>query len=164
MGVVNIETDVKEAVAVFDGLDVNRKKISEKLVKSVASGAKTHIKRNYGRTLKKVSGELYREIRLTKYNRRRESQAVTNTAEKKGVRYGWVLAAGATIEAKNREFLTFKVGDKWYRKHSVTIQSHDFIEGPGKRWVESPQGKVRLEKEMEKQTAYWIKRLTEGKG
>lgn len=165
LGVISINTDITEAMAVFNGLDVNRKSIQKKLLGSVGTGGKQAVRRNYRSVLKKRSGLLYKSIKS--YVKRNGSAVVfTDTAESgkntgkggKSGRYPFMLASGYTVEAKDK-LLTFQIDGKWFRKHSVTVQPKDFMEAPIERYVESLDCSNRMEKTLQKQVDYWDKKL-----
>ena len=79
-GVIGIKAEISDAMAVFNGLDVNRKAIQKKILASVGTGGKQAIRRNYRSVLKKRSGTLYKSIRS--YVKRNASAVVfTNNAD-----------------------------------------------------------------------------------
>ena len=166
-GVISIQADIKDAMAYFEGLNVNRKSIQKKLLGSVGTGGKQAIKRNYRSVLKKRSGLLYKSIKS--YVKRNGSAVVfTNTAESgkntgkggKSGRYPFMLASGYTVEAKDdSKLLTFQIDGKWFRMHSVTVQPKDFVQKPVENYVESLDCSNRMEKTLQKQIDYWDKKL-----
>ncbi|MBR6235025.1 MAG: hypothetical protein IKR01_04165, partial [Spirochaetales bacterium] len=72
-------------------------------------------------------------------------------AEHENRLYGYALAKGSTITAKEGEFLTFKIGDKWIRRHSVTLKPRDWIEAPAKQYLASSSYRERLEQLVQKE-------------
>ncbi len=76
---------------------------------------------------------------------------VSPKAERSNVLYGYALAKGSTITARNGEYLTFKVGDKWVRKHQVKLKPVDWIEAPGKRYLTSSSYRQRLDELVQKE-------------
>ena len=86
-----------------------------------------------------------------------------NTAKDgRTARYGFMLAAGYTIEAKTDKGLTFNINGQWFRKHSVTVAPKDFVEPSVERYVGSSECEQRIDKEFQKQVNYWEKRITGG--
>jgi len=67
-------------------------------------------------------------------------------ASDKNVRYGWVLARGATIKPRNEKVLTFQVDGKWRRSHSVLLRAHDWIAAPGHKYIRSQAFEDDIEK------------------
>ena len=165
-GVVSIYGDVADAMAVFNGLDVNRTAIQKKILSSVGTGGRQAIRKAYRSLLKRRTGTLYKSIKS--YVRRNGSAVVfTNTADsgkntgkggKRG-RYGFMLASGYTIQPKGEHLLTFNINGKWIRKHSVTVRAKDFTEGPVERYAESMDCKNRMDTALQKQVDYWDKKL-----
>lgn len=162
MSYISIESDLTEAVELIDGLVKSRKSIKKAVLRRVATQGKNKAKRNYKSVLNKKSGYLYKTIRSYVYKNGRASVV---TAHKPGdpVRYGFVLAAGATIEAKNEDYLTFKIGDKWVKKHSVRIEPRDFIEAPVKRYLDSAECKADMDAVIQKKIDQIEKKAANGK-
>lgn len=165
-GVISIQADISDAMAVFNGLEVNKVVIQKKLLGSVGTGGKQAIRRNYRSVLKKRSGLLYKSIKS--YVKRNGSAVVfTNTADSgkntgkggKSGRYGFMLASGYTVEAKDDNLLTFNIDGKWFRMHSVEVKPKDFVENPVERYVDSLDCSNRIEKTLQKQVDYWDKKL-----
>ena len=164
-GVIGIKAEISDAMAFFDGLDVNKKTIQKKILSSVGTGGKQAIRRNYRSVLKKRSGTLYKSIRS--YVKRNASAVVfTNNADSgkntgkggKAGRYGFMLASGYDVEAKNK-LLTFYVDGKWHRMHHVHVDAKDFVQAPVERFVESLDCHNRMETALQKQIDYWDKKL-----
>ena len=155
-GVVSIYGDVSDAMAVFNGLDVNRTAIQKKILSSVGTGGKQAIRKAYRSLLKKRTGTLYKSIKS--YVRRNGSAVVFTNGGKRG-RYGFMLASGYTIQPKGEHLLTFNINGKWIRKHSVTVRAKDFTEGPVERYAESMDCKNRMDTALQKQVDYWDKKL-----
>ena len=164
-GVISINADISDAMAYFNGLEVNKKAIQKKLLSAVGTGGKQAIRRNYRSVLKKRSGTLYKSIRS--YVERNGSAVVfTNNADSgkntgkggKAGRYGFMLASGYDVEAKDK-LLTFQIDGKWYRMHHVHVDAKDFTEGPIERYVDSLDCQNRLDTALQKQVDYWDKKL-----
>lgn len=164
-GIISINADVSDAMAVFNGLEVNKKAIQKKLLTAVGTGGKQAIKRNYRSVLRKRSGTLYKSIRS--YVKRNASAVVfTNSADSgkntgkggKSGRYGFMLASGYDVEAKNK-LLTFNIDGKWYRMHQVHVEAKDFTQKPIENYVESMDCNNRMETALQKQVDYWDKKL-----
>lgn len=150
MSYISIETDLNDAMELLEGLYKNSDKMRASLLGQIGTKAKNKAKKSYRNVLHKRSGYLYKSIRRYMY---RNKKAVVITAHNKDdkVRYGFVLAHGTTIEAKNSEYLTFQVEGKWVRKHSVRIEARDFIEGPVDRYLASREFDTDKEKIVQKQ-------------
>lgn len=70
------------------------------------------------------------------------------------VLYGYALAKGFTITAKNDKYLTFQVDGKWKKKKQVTVAKRPFVIEPADRAAHSQEIVKRMEgtvtKELEK--------------
>lgn len=147
---INIKTDLDEVQKFLSELDGNKDKMRRRVLSGVGTAAKNEAKKSYRSLLNKQTGTLYKSL-YSKVVRSGKAVIVAPSAEKDKVRYGYVLAKGTTIRAKNDEFLTFKIGDKWIRKHEVTIKEHDFVEGPVKRYLSSQSYRDKLDALMKKE-------------
>ena len=150
MAYIEMESQIDEAMELLDGIKHNEKRIKKSVLGMFGTKAKNAAKRQYSSVLNKKSGYLYKTIRRYVYT---NGKAVVVTAHRKDDlnRYGFVLAHGATIEPKEHPVLTFKIGDKWISRHSVTIEPKDFIERPTIRYVNSAQAETDLDEIMRKQ-------------
>ena len=170
-GIISIQGELQNCYRLLDGLEHNNKTVRKYIMRAAATGARQYVKRQYKSVLHKRSGTLYKSI--TSYVDRKGYKIIfTNNAtsdkptSKDGrlARYGFMLASGYTIEPKaGHKTLTFNINGKWIRKHSVTVQPKDFVEGPVERYFNSFEDDLRMEKAAQKQVDYWEKRAEEGR-
>ena len=160
MAYIEMEARLDEAMTLLKDIDHNEQRIRKSVLGQFGTKAKNAAKRAYVSVLHKQTGYLYKSIRRYVY---RNGKAVVVTAHKKDDtnRYGFVLAHGAVIEPKNGNYLTFKIGDKWYRSHKVELKPHDFIEGPVIRYVDSLRADSDLNVIMLKQLEKLEKKAAE---
>ena len=156
MPYVTLETQMDNDIDMMGDLVKNEQSMRKSILGQVGNKAKTAAKRDFNSVLHKRSGYLYKTIRKYLY---RNGKAVVVTAHKADDknRYGFALAHGFTATPKNGDYLTFQSDGKWTRAKSVTIKSHDFIEGPVKRYVDGPQ----IEKDMDQIVKKKIQKLEE---
>ena len=76
---------------------------------------------------------------------------ISPRAEHDNILYGYALAKGSTIKAKKGDFLTFKVGDKWIKKHQITLKPVDWIEAPAKSYLQGSSYRQRLDELVQKE-------------
>lgn len=152
MAFIELKPEMDNAIEFMGDLVKNEQSMRKSILGQVGTKAKNAAKRDFNSVLHKRSGYLYKTIRKYLY---RNGKAVVVTAHKQDDRnrYGFVLAHGATIEPKNGDYLTFQSDGKWTRAKSVTIKSHDFIEGPVKRYVDGPQIERDMDQIVEKKIA-----------
>ena len=168
-GYIRVGADISECMEFFNGLDVNKKAIQKNLLRSVGTGAKQAVKKNFNHYLKRRSGTLYKSV-YSVMTRSGKSVVISNNAESgkntakdgRAARYGFMLAAGYTVNAKEGSCLTFNINGKWIRKHSVTVRPKDWVEPPVERYVGSADCAARLDKAFQKQVEYWERRITGG--
>ena len=157
-GYIRIGADISECMRFFDGLDVNKKAIQKNLLRTVGTGAKQATKKNLN---KSITSRLSRSGKSVVISNNADSGK--NTAKDgRTARYGFMLAAGYTIEAKTSKGLTFNINGQWFRCHSVTVHEKDFVEPSVDRYVNSADCGARLDKEFQKQVDYWERRITGG--
>ena len=148
---INVKADVDEAMAMLKNLDGNRKSMRRRILSGIGTSVKQVVKKNYTSLLKKQSRTLYKSV-TAKIFKSGAAVKISPRAQRSNILYGYALAKGSTIKARNEEFLTFKVGDKWIRKQQITLKPVDWIEAPAKRYLQSSSYRQRLEELVQKET------------
>lgn len=147
---ISIKTDLDQSMRLLDELDGNKDKMRRRLLSGVGTAVKNYVKRQYKNFLNKQSGSLYKSLN-SKVVRTGKEVIISPSATSNKVRYGYVLAKGATIKPRKKKFLSFKIGDKWIRAHSVTIEARDWVEGPAKQYIDSLAYKQKIDALIEKE-------------
>jgi len=182
--VVVVKTDIEDCLKFFDGLDVNRRKIQERLMRTTGQGAVRAAKQGFSRTLRNRTGNLKKHIRyvmgskaeyITVYSDAQSDKATSGlrtsrrflkygiTREHRRIaRYGFMLAHGFIARATSSWGMRFQVGGQWVTKFSVEVFSRDWLEPSVVRYADSTDLHNRLESELQKQIDYWEKRITGG--
>ena len=166
-GTISIRADVKEAQDYLSELGYKRKTINKAILRSVGTGGRQAIKKNYKTVLKKHTGKLYKGI--TSYVYRNGTRVVfTDNADsgkktsKDGriARYGFMLASGYTVESKNKNKpMRFLAADgKWVSTYGYTVGSRDWVEAPLQRYVSSGDCQLRIDKAFQNQIDKWEKK------
>jgi len=177
-GFISIQADIDDALAFFDGLEVNQKQIQKRLLRTTGIGASKYAKKNFN-ALKSRTGKLKKSItyRLGKDG---NYVVVTNTAEsdnatarreitKRGklgaarkARYGFMLAHGFTNVSKseNRPMRFLASDGRWVSVYRYAVRARNWIEPPVDKYVNSYDLQLRLDAELQRQIDYWEKRLT----
>ena len=149
---IDIRADISEVMSELNGFSKETRSISTNLMREAARKTTRKIKNSYSTYLNKRSGNLYKSIR---YYTLRNKIGSTVIARKKGdtsFAYGFALAKGYTIEPKNSDLLTFKIGDKWIRTYGpITVNSRNFMEEPANRYLKSPELDSDLEAKLVKE-------------
>jgi len=148
---ISVETEVKEALAVFSEIENASHKIQRSILAGLGSKAASIIKKNYANSLRKKSGNLYKDMKKKVTTRGDAVVVSSNALSENKVRYGYVLAAGTTIETKNGNYLTFKIDGKWIRKKSVTIPSRDWVAKPVETFIDSSEYKAQIDNLIERE-------------
>ena len=147
---INVKADVDEAMTMLENLHGNRKAMRRRILSGIGTSVKQAVKKHYASLLKKQSATLYKSV-TAKMFKSGAAVKVSPRAEHGNVLYGYALAKGSTIKARNGEYLTFKVGEKWVKKHQVTLKPMDWIEDPAKRYLQSSSYRQRLDELVQKE-------------
>ena len=147
---INVKADVDEAMRMLEALHGNRNSMRRRILSGIGTAVKQHVKSRYSSMLQKRSRTLYKSV-TAKVFKSGAAVKVSPRAEHENRLYGYALAKGSTITAKEGEFLTFKIGDKWIRRHSVTLKPRDWIEAPAKQYLASSSYRERLEQLVQKE-------------
>ncbi len=141
---VNVKVKLDQAMKLLSELDGNKFKMRRRILSGVGVAVKNKVRKSYRSFFHKQTGTLYKSLN-SRVIKNGKAAIVSPSAARDKVRYGYVLSKGTTIEARKGELLTFKIGDKWVRKHSVRIPERDWVSGPAKRYLASSELKVKLE-------------------
>lgn len=147
---INVKADVDEALAMLEHLHGNRKSMRRRVLSGIGTSVKQAVKRNYTSLLKKHSRTLYKSV-TAKIFKSGAAVKISPRAEHRNILYGYALAKGPTIKARNGEFLTFRIGDKWVKKHLVTLKPVDWIEAPAKSYLQGSSYRQRLDELVQKE-------------
>ena len=148
---IDVQTDFEEVYKMFEKLEKEKVKVVRAILSGTGSTAKNRAKKKYKQKLGMGTGKLYNSItrKVIKSGKAVIIEAKARKNEK--VFYGYALAKGSKITAKNAKTLTFKIDDKWVRKHEVKLPQFDFIEEPVNAYLNSPEFPKRIDKILQKQ-------------
>ena len=149
---VNVKSDVDEAMAMLENLHGNRKAMRRRILSGIGTSVKQAVKKSYTSLLQKRSRTLYKSI-TAKMFKSGAAVKISPKAERSNILYGYALAKGSTIKAKNGDFLTFKIGDKWVKRQQISLKPVDWIEAPAKRYLQSSSYRQRLDELVQKEIA-----------
>ncbi len=150
--IINVKADVDEVLKMLESLHGNRKSMRRRILSGIGTSVKQSVKKSYTSLLKKRSKTLYKSVTAT-IIKQGAAVKISPRATRSNILYGYALARGSTIEAKNGEFLTFKVGDKWVKRNTVNLKPVDWIEAPAKKFLSGSSYKKRLEELTQKEIA-----------
>lgn len=150
---ISVETDFEDTLNFLKGLDKEYPKIRRRMLTGIGSTAANKSKQAYRGLLQKRTGSLYRSIKRSVVKSGKAVVIYPRAKSSNGVAYGFPLAKGSTIEAKKEDYLTFQVNGRWVKKKQVKVQSHDFVEGPVMKFVDSKDYRDRMDKLLAKEIA-----------
>ena len=164
-GIISLEAEMKEAYALLDGLEYNRKTVKKRVLGAFATGGKQAIRRNYKNVLKRKTGNLYKSIRSYVYKNgsrvvfTNDAESGKNTAKDgRAARYGFMLASGYEIEPKRAKALSWEENGERFFSKRIKVEPKDWTEDPLDRYSNSSDAESRMDKAMQKQVDYWEKR------
>ena len=134
----------------LENLHGNRKAMRRRILSGIGTSVKQAVKKSYNSLLHKKSKTLYKSV-TAKVFKSGAAVKISPRAQRNNILYGYALAKGSTIKAKDSPFLTFKVGEKWVKKQSVTLKPVDWIEAPASRFLTSMSYKQRLDELVQKE-------------
>jgi hypothetical protein len=150
---VSVEADITEPLRYLESLGANKDKTMRRILSGVGTTAKNQVKKAYkSHGLSKGTGALYKSI-SRKVIRSGKAVIVEAKAqsEKHKIFYGYALAKGAHITAKDGGYLTFQKDGKWIKVHSVKLPERDFVATPVKHYLSSPAFGQKLDQLMQKE-------------
>lgn len=149
---ISLKAELDETTNMLDIMDSEKHQIRKNVLRAVGNSAARNIRKGYKGLLHKRSGALYKGI---KKKMTRSGKAVVITSYARAAGSGYYYAGshtkGSTIKAKSKDFLTFKIGDKWIRKKEVKLPVRDFIVEPVERYLGSPNVKKDMDRQLQKE-------------
>lgn len=173
---VSIKADIDKAERLLDGVGRDRY-VTRNIMRGVGKAAKKEVKDKYFSSgLHRRSGTLFRSIqswttnngetavvapKRSKYSKAERAQG--KRGYKTDVSYGYMLAHGATVTAKNGGYLTFKVNGRWVKVRQTRYEAHDFVEKPIKKYLESASFKTKMDELAQKEIDRIEKKMNGGR-
>ena len=150
---VSIEADISEPLRYLESLGAHKHKSMRRILSGVGTAAKNQVKKAYkGYGLAKGTGSLYKSItrRVLRSGKGVLVEAKAQS-EKTKIFYGYSLAKGAKITAKNGDYLTFQKDGKWIKVHSVKLPERDFVAKPVEKYLLSSAFNQKLDQLVQKE-------------
>lgn len=149
---VSVETDLKEVLGVLEEMGGSRSTMMRHLLSGIGTAAKGEVKRSYkSYGLAKGTGALYKSIQRKVFRNGKAVAVQAKARRKDGVFYGYAIAKGSTITARNGKWLTFQKDGKWVKVHSVKLPERNFVEAPVKKYLRSTEFQNKVDELMEKE-------------
>ena len=138
----------------LQGLGADRKRMMRRLLSGIGTSATAKVRRAYKTYgLNKDTGELYRSIsrRVVRSGKGVIVEAKARTNDDGNVFYGYALAKGAKITAKDGGYLTFRKDGKWVKVHEVKLPERDFVARPVEEYLKTMEFRERLDALVQKE-------------
>lgn len=143
---ISIKADITEVLDTLEGFEKERPKIKKALLTTAAQKTRRKIKSGFSEVLHKRSGTLLKSL---KYSVKKDGTSATVYPTEK---YGFMLASGYTVEPKNQDYLTFKIGDKWIRTYGpINVSAKDWTQPPAQRYLKGAEIEHDLEEKLSKE-------------
>lgn len=153
---ISVKTEMKDVQDMFGRLVKEKENTQKAILRNIGAVSRNKVKKAYKQQLNMRSGALYRSIKY-KVSKRGTSLVINAPARSdetnagRAIYYGTMLAKGFTLTPTHAKVLRFQIEDKWISKHSITVQPHDFVEGPVRAWVGTPDYKRQIDKTLQKE-------------
>lgn len=154
---ITIETDMSEVMQAFDALEKRSPKIQRSILAGIGSKSLSVAKKSYSKYLKKVSGNLYKNMKRVVVRAGNAVVISSKALSGNKIFYGYALAKGSTIKAK-KDYLTFQIDGKWVKKQSVTLPSRDWFQAPIEEYIGSTEYDAQIDKLIEKEVQKLFKK------
>lgn len=150
---ISVQAELDEALSYLEGLGANRDKMLRRLLGGIGTAARAQVRKAYkSQGLSKGTGSLYKSIgrRVIRSGKAVIVEAKASSEQNK-VFYGYALAKGARITARDGGWLTFQKDGKWVRVHEVKLPGRDFVAAPVKAYLGTTAFKAKLEQLVQKE-------------
>lgn len=148
----SVKAEFDEALKLLEKLGGDRKKTMRRLLSGIGTSAKAKVKKAYKTYgLHKNSGELYKSIKSRVVKSGRGVIIDAKAQSDGGIFYGYALAKGARITAKDGGFLSFQKDGKWIRAKEVKLPERDFVARPVEEYLKTQAFRDRLDKLVQKE-------------
>lgn len=150
---VSVKADISGPLRYLESLGADKNKAMRRILSGIGTAAKNQVKKAYkGYSLSKGTGALYKSI-TRKVLRSGKGVIVEAKArtEKDKVFYGYALAKGSEIRAKDNGYLTFQKDGKWMKVHSVKLPERDFVAKPVEKYLLSSAFAQKLDLLVQKE-------------
>lgn len=149
---LSLETQFDSALKMLGSLGVNKKKAMRRILSGIGISARSKVKKAYkSYGLQKGTGELYKSISRKVLRNGKGVIIQAKARNEKGIYYGYALAKGAKIEAKNAPYLTFQKDGKWVKVHSVKLPERDYVAKPVVDYLKTMDFKERFDSLVQKE-------------
>lgn len=149
---LSLETQFDSALKMLGSLGVNKKKAMRRILSGIGTSARSKVKKAYKSFgLQKGTGELYKSISRKVLRNGKGVIIQAKARNEKGIYYGYALAKGAKIEAKNAPYLTFQKDGKWVKGHSVKLPERDYVAKPVVDYLKTMDFKERFDSLVQKE-------------
>ena len=148
----SVKTEFDSALRLLEMMGGDRKKMMRRLLSGIGTSAKAKVRKAYKTYgLNKDTGELYRSIKSRVVKSGKGVIIDAKAQRDGGVFYGYALAKGARIKARNAEYLSFQKDGKWIRAKEVKLPERDFVARPVEEYLKTQAFRDRLDNLVQKE-------------
>lgn len=149
---LSIETDISEPIRMLTELGGKKTPVMRHILSGVGTAAKSSVKKGYKEAgLGKRTGMLCKSIERKVFRNGKAVIVQAKAQRDDKVFYGYALAKGSTITARNADCLTFQIDGKWVKVHSVKLPERDYVSSPVKAYLQTAVFREKLDRLVEKE-------------
>lgn len=149
---LSVETDISEVLDTLEDLGGRRTTMMRHLLSGIGTAAKNEVRKRYKSFgLTKGTGQLYKSIKRKVFRNGKAVLIQAKAQREGGVYYGYALAKGSEIKAKNGKYLTFQADGKWVKVHSVKLPERDFVSEPVGKYLRTTDFQTRVDELMQRE-------------
>lgn len=159
--IYQLKSDLDGVKEVLDNFGIALPNLTKRVLGKAGLGTKQSIKKSFGNYFRKRTGRLYKAV---KYKMRKSGNSVaiysdtTSDGTSRGIKYGYVLAAGGTILPKNSNYLTFlNHSGEWKKVKSITLEPRRWVETPFESYIGSEKYSADIETIIQQQLDKYFK-------
>ena len=146
---ISAKASIDDAMDLIEGLNENDAyNLKKGIVRTLGNNTAKAVRKGFNMELHVRSGNLKKSVKSSMSKKKRNVYAVISPKARASnqVFYGYALAKGTTIRAKNKKVLKFNINGKWVSKHSVTIPKKEWFMPNAMAYLNSSQHRKDVDK------------------
>ena len=150
---ISAKASIDDAMDLIEGLNENDAyNLKKGIVRTLGNNTAKAVRKGFNMELHVRSGNLKKSVKSSMSKKKRNVYAVISPKARASnqVFYGYALAKGTTIRAKNKKVLKFNINGKWVSKHSVTIPKREWFMPNAMAYLNSSQHRKDVDRYVTK--------------
>lgn len=150
---ISAKASIDEAMDLIEGLnEKDAYNLKRGIVRTLGNNTAKAVRKGFNRELHVRSGNLKKSVKSSMSKKKRNVYAVISPKARASnqVFYGYALAKGTTIKAKNGKVLKFNINGKWISKHSINIPKREWFAPSAMAYLNSSQHRKDVDRYVAK--------------